>query len=392
VVAALHAAALVGIVGYELYALASPHFRYEVAQPADGGLAMRAARFHEFGPASVVRVDEVPQPSCCSPGQVLVKVDLAALNPVDFKQRRMPAPKSMVPLPATTGKDFSGSVVKVGEGVSSFKAGDIAFGMLPLLGQPWGAFEEFVVADASIIAKAPTTVGTKAAALPLVGLTVLHALAPVLAKWEAQGEGASGKSILVHAGSGGVGSFAIQYCKNVLGMRVLTTTSAKNADFVRSLGADEVVDYRSQRLEDAVKGMDVVLDTVAQEYEDRTLKSDSILKQGGRGHYVHVISTDWQPSSREANPVYMMLPLVKKWALSALARFGRGVYYHCNPVTPDGRGLQRIAGWVDQGLIHPVVDRVFQLEASAAAHEYLETGRAKGKVLVAVSRDAAISE
>lgn len=384
-VACLHVVIVVCIVGYEMWKLTSASLQYAAA-PEQPGTSMKAAQFSEFGNASVVKSVMIPRPECCAPGQLLVKVHTAAINPVDFKQRRMPAPAMMRPLPSVSGFDFSGVVERIGEGVAGFQEQDAVFGMLPLLGQRWGAFQEYVVVDSRIVARAPKSVPLEqAAALPLVGLTVLHALAPVLDHWRKTGEHSEGKRILVQAGAGGVGTFAIQYCKNVLGMHVATTASAAKTEIVEKLGAEQVIDYRAVRFEDVVRGQDVVLDTVTQDYEDRTLVSETVLKQEGKGHYVNVISTDWSPSARENNPLFMMLSLLRKWSYSLLARFGVGVYYHCDPVQPDGPGLAKIASLVDAGKIVPVIDRTYALDEAAAAHEYLEGGRAVGKVLVTVS-------
>ena len=177
---------------------------------------MRAAQFAKPGPAAVIQLAQIPRPMCCETTQVLIKVGTGSLNPVDFKQRRNPTLEYMRPLPAVSGFDFSGKVEQIGAGVLGFRPGDTVYGMLPLQGQSWGAFQEYVVTNYTIIAHVPSKISPKeAAGLPLVGLTVVQALAPVLRTWQRNGESSKGKKILIHAGAGGVGSFAIQYCKNV---------------------------------------------------------------------------------------------------------------------------------------------------------------------------------
>ena len=177
---------------------------------------MRAALFSEPGEPSVLRVQRIPRPACCESTQVLVKVGTGGLNPVDFKMRRNRTINATRPLPVISGFDFSGQVERIGDGVLGFKAGDTVYGMLPLQGQSWGAFQDYIVTNYSIIAHVPSKLSAReAAGLPLVGLTTLQALAPVLRIWHTQGESSKGKKILVHAGGGGVGSFAIQYCKHV---------------------------------------------------------------------------------------------------------------------------------------------------------------------------------
>ncbi|CAE8657260.1 unnamed protein product [Polarella glacialis] len=385
-VAVLHVLAVLAILGYEVWTITSSSFKHAAAEE-DLGTTMRAAQFDKVGDASVIQLVDIPRPKCCDATQVLVRVVSGGLNPVDFKQRRNPNPPQLRPLPSVSGFDFAGHVEQLGAEVRGFKSSDAVFGMLPLLGQRWGAFQEYVVVDYKIIAHAPRSMPLhEAAGLPLVGLTVIQALAPVLDTWQRLGTNSSGKAILIHAGAGGVGSFAIQYCKHVLGMYVTTTASSGKNELVLSLGADVVVDYRKTQFEEVVHSQDVVLDTVTHEYEARTFAKPTVLKQNGEGHYIHVLSTDWQPNSRETSPLSIFAPLLKKWGYSLIASIlKRGVYYHCNPVSPDGIGMQRIAAVVDQGKVRPVTDKTFPLRDTAAAHAYLEQGRVSGKVLIEVT-------
>mmetsp|Transcript_24072 Transcript_24072/g.45434 ORF Transcript_24072/g.45434 Transcript_24072/m.45434 type:complete len:398 (+) Transcript_24072:46-1239(+) len=380
----LHIFLVLGVLIYELKTIMDGSMRYKAALQ-DPSLTMRAAQFAEAGPSSVIKTAEIPRPLCCETTQVLIKVGTAGLNPVDFKQRRSPSLSQMRPLPVVSGFDFSGQVQKIGSGVLGFRPGDVVYGMLPLLGQSWGSFQEYVVTNYTILAHVPTTVPARdAAGLPLVGLTVVQALAPVLRVWQRSGESSKGKKILVHAGAGGVGSFALQYCKNVLGMYVATTASPAKEELVKSLGADEVINYRTTKFEEVLSDYDVVLDSVTQEYETRTLES-TVLKRGGKGHYVNILSSDWDPNEGELGPMQTVKSLLRKWGYSLIAEFlGIGFYYHCDPVSPDASGLRSIASWVDAGVIKPVVDRSFPLEEVAQAHDYLEKGRAAGKVLVEV--------
>ena len=177
---------------------------------------MRAAQFSETGEPFVIKTRTIPRPQCCEMTQVLIKVGTGGLNPVDFKMRRNANINMTRALPVVSGFDFSGHVEQIGSGVLGYRPGDIVYGMLPLQGQSWGAFQEYVVANYTIIAHAPTKISAReAAGLPLVGLTTIHAMAPVLRAWQKQGQSSKDKKILVHAGAGGVGSFAIQYCKHV---------------------------------------------------------------------------------------------------------------------------------------------------------------------------------
>ncbi|CAJ1334497.1 unnamed protein product [Effrenium voratum] len=377
----LNATLVLLVLTYEFYHLRESFIRYAPAL-SDPSQTMRAAQFRVPGEPKVIQVEVIPRPKCCEPTQVLIKTGTGGLNPVDFKMRRNPQISATRALPVVSGYDFSGQVQQIGEKVLGFKPGDTVYGMLPLQGQSWGAFQEYIVTNYSIIAHVPSKISAReAAGLPLVGLTSLHALAPVLRAWQREGD-SRGKKILIHAGAGGVGSFAIQYCKNVLGMYVATTASSGKADLVRSLGADEVVDYKTTKFEDALQGFDVVLDTVTQEYEERTLSSN-VLKAGG--HYINVLSSDWEDNTREQNPIFIVKPFLRKWGYSLLADLlGVGVHYHCDPVQPDAQGLRSIGSWVDSGLIKPVVDRSFGLDQVDKAHEYLEQGHATGKVLIEI--------
>ncbi|CAL1128030.1 unnamed protein product [Cladocopium goreaui] len=376
----LNLVAVLAILMYEFYHIREGFIRYSPALE-DKEHTMRAAQFLTPGEPSVIKTRRIPRPQCCEMTQVLIKVGTGGLNPIDFKMRRNQYVNTMRSLPIVSGYDFSGHVERIGTGVLGFRPGDTVYGMLPLQGTSWGAFQEYVVANYSIIAHVPSKITAReAAGLPLVGLTTIQAMAPVLRHFRKQGQSSKGKKILIQAGGGGVGSFAIQYCKNVLGMYVATTASASKSDLVKGLGADETIDYKKTKFEDVVKNYDVVLDTVTQEYEQRTMSSN-VLKSG-EGHYINILSSDWEPNSHETNLLEIAAkPFLRKWGYSLIADLlGFGIYYHCNPVSPDAQGLRSIASWVDAGLIKPVVDRSFGLDEVAKAHEYLEKGHATGKV------------
>jgi len=236
--------------------------------------------------------------------QLLIKVVASSLNPVDFKfKRNAPlVPSLIIPKPKIPGLDVSGVVVERGEEVGSeWAVGDHVVAMLPLLMTPWGAFAEYVAVDASLVARVDVPIRQHtddesgrmsledAASLPLVGLTVFQALQKAVDYERRNHQGADtsaplqGKKILIQAGAGGVGTFAIQYAKHVLGMHVATTASTGKSDFLKSLGADIVIDYRSTNFEDVIKDYDVVLDAMSWLYEARTLSS-SVLKPSG--HYI----------------------------------------------------------------------------------------------------------
>jgi len=336
---------------------------------------MHACVYDRHGDVSVLEMRSIPRPAV-GPGLVMVKVAGAALNPVDFKMRRNSQPDLLIPKPKIPGYDVSGTVVAAGDG-SGFKVGDNVFAMLPILGQAWGALSEYAAADSRIWALAPSGAQLpEVAALPLVGLTVLQVMDPAIAEL---GE-TKGKRILVQAAAGGVGSFAVQYAKNVLGMHVTGTCSKNNVDFCRSLGVDEVIDYKSVRFEDVVQNMDIVLDPMAWAYQERTLNS-SVLRPGG--HYCHVLSSDWKVNDAEKSPALPFEGPAKKW-LSLFRRLIKPDAYrfHSSAVQPDGEGLRRIAAWVDEGKIKPVIDEIFTLDRAADAMQLLEEGHVRGKLIV----------
>ncbi len=200
-------------------------------------------------------------------------------------------------------------------------------------------------------------------------------------------ETTAGQKILIQAGSGGLGTFAIQYCSHVLGMHVATTCSSSSAELVRSLGASVVIDYHTEQFERRVQNYDFVLDPMGHRYAARTLNS-GVLRRGG--HYIHVAGSDWPPSRQdktiaEAAPLRLATTLTKQWWRNTATRLGMGdSYYHLIFVHPDGKLLGEVARYVDQGKIAPVIDLTFSLQQTAEAHRYLEAGHARGKVVITI--------
>ena len=257
-----------------------------------------------------------------------------------------------------------------------FAIGDRVAALGPALGTRWGAYAEFIPLQYTMLAKVPDNVSLHdAAAMPLVALTAIQGLDrvdPALV-----GEG---KKILVHAGSGGVGSFALQWASAVLGFSEIATTSS-NTKLVRSLGATTVVNYRENNFEEVLADYHVVLDPMSYEYENRSL---SVVAPGG--HYINILGSDFmldQEGQERANG----LSTFTNWITHSFSRLvGRTEVpaYTIILVSPNGQTLSRVMEAMATGKIHAVVDRVFPLADAAAAHEYLETGRAKGKVLLRV--------
>ena len=376
---------LLSIVGQEVWDL-TVHLRYQSA-PQSPSETMRAVRYSRHGqPRDVLEIVlDAPQPlTPAGPDMLVVKVAGAALNPVDFKMQRNAQPDAMIPKPKIPGCDVSGTVVDAGPGAHGFKVGDEVFGMLPIVGSGWGSLAEFVAADASCFAKAPSSIPlVDAAALPLVGLTVMQVChqAGLVYQEEPRSHGVA----LVQAASGGVGTFAVQYLRNVLKFgQVLGTASPANDQFVSSLGVTRAIDYRSEDFEIAAQkagGADLVIDPMAWKYMNRTL-GGSMMRPGGK--YCHIMSSDWAPNDAESSPLTVLQGPLLKWQ--------SWIAHLVNPTTPqvfstavrpDGASLAMLAKFVDAGMIKPVIDRVFDgLDSAVEALGYLEQGHAKGKVLV----------
>src|SRR5256884_390179 len=228
---------------------------------------MKAAFIERFGGPEVVKYGDLPDP-VAQPGEVVIDVHAASVNAADWKVRAGQYAQAKFPL--ILGRDFSGVIGSVGEAVQDFQVGDAVFGVCEA-GQE-GAYAEKIAVKAAIIAAKPSSMShIDAAALALIGLTALSAVEETL-------QLKRGETILIQGGAGGVAGFAIALAKHI-GARVITTASAANHDYVRKLGADEVIDYRSQDFSKAVKNVDAVFDTVG---GDVTQQSFAVLKPGGR--------------------------------------------------------------------------------------------------------------
>ena len=313
----------------------------------EGAPTMKAVRISAFGGTEVLHYEDVPRP-VAREGEILVRVRAAGVNPVDWKirQRGFGRPVS-ADAPMILGFDVSGVVEAVGEGVTSFKRGDEVFAYLPLA--TGGGYAQYVaVAEAHAAHKPDNLDHTHAAGVPLAALTAWQALVET-AGLEA------GQTVLIHAGAGGVGHFAVQIAK-ARGARVIATASERNHDFLRQLGADEVIDYRAQRFEEAVKGADVVLDAVG---GDTLTRSFAVLKPGG-----FLVTIAGSPSRDLAQQHNVR-------AAGILVR-------------PDGAQLATLAAMIEAGEIVPHVSVTLPLEQVAKAHEMSESGRTRGKIVLIV--------
>jgi NADPH:quinone reductase-like Zn-dependent oxidoreductase len=302
---------------------------------------MRAVRIHNFGGPEVLRLEEVPVPE---PGaeELLVRVLAAGVNPVDWKIRE--GQMGPGPLPQFMGSDFSGLVEAVGPDVKDFEIGDAVFGVVA---EDSGGYAEFATAPESRVAHKPDALDhIHAAAMPIASLTAWQALFDA-------GRLAAGQRVLIHAAAGGVGSFAVQFAK-WKGAQVIGTASAQSSGLVRNLGADEIIDYRATRFEDSVKDIDVVLDTIGGDTQERSWR---VLKRGG------IIVSLVSPPSPE----------------KAAAHSVRGVFVISKP---RGDQLAGIAELVVSGRVRVNVEKVMPLTEARQAQELSQSGHAHGKIVL----------
>jgi alcohol dehydrogenase len=332
---------------------------------------MRAFVLTGYGAISDnVRLAEIPDPAA-GPGAVVIEIHAASLNPIDFKTVRGDLKRiSKYKLPRPFGFDASGVVRSAGAGVTKFKPGDAVY--VRAARDSIGTFAEAIALPESLVALKPTTVShAQAASLPLVGLTTLQGFGRAGAR--------AGQRILIHAGSGGVGTFAVQYAKH-LGLHVTSTTSSKNAEFVKSLGADRVIAYDRENYLEQGGGYDIVYDTLGGAF---TVDAFKLVKRGGV-----VISLSGPPdrdfARREGAGLLVRVAvwLMNRKVYAASAR--AGAEYCWFFTEPSGEQLREIAGLVDAGAIKPVIDREFAFEQLPHALSYLEAGRARGKVVLKV--------
>ncbi|MGM9490481.1 NADP-dependent oxidoreductase [Ideonella sp. YS5] len=332
---------------------------------------MKAFVLERYGKKGALRMADLPMPELRD-DEVLVEVHAAGVNLLDSKIRDGEF-KLILPyrMPLVLGHDVAGVVVKAGPRVRLFKPGDEVYARVDDF--RIGTFAEFVpVKEASLALKPQGLTMEQAASIPLVALTA----------WQALVEKAGlkkGQKVFVQAGSGGVGSFAIQLAKH-LGATVATTTSTTNVALVKSLGADVVIDYKKQNFEDVLHDYDVVLNS----QDGKTLeKSLRVLKAGGK-----LISISGPPDPRfgqdirAAGFVKLVMRLLSSGVRRRAAR--RGIDYSFLFMKASGSALREITRLLDAGVVRPVIDRVFAFEATNEALAYVEAGRAKGKVVVKV--------
>jgi NADPH:quinone reductase-like Zn-dependent oxidoreductase len=305
----------------------------------------RAIRFHDYGGAEVLRFEEIEQPAP-KDGEILVRVHAASVNPVDWKIRDGLVRKRFNPqLPVIPGGDLSGEVAAVGPGVTDFRVGDPVFAMIGLL----GAYAGHVTFKSAMAASKPATIDhVQAASVPLVGLTAWQAL-------HEQADLRPGQRVFVLAAAGGVGGFAVQLAR-AAGAIVIASAAAKNADYVRGLGASEVLDYRIDSAARYAGGVDLVMDLAG---GDASIRALELLTPAGALVAI-------------AAPSEALKERAAKLGRRVLALQGR----------PDGAQLAQIASLIDAGKVTTTVAAVFPLAEAAAAQELSKLGRTRGKIIL----------
>jgi len=307
---------------------------------------MKAIRIHEFGGPEVLRYEDVQEPQP-GPGEIRIKIVAAGVNPIDWKIRR--GLIGELPLPMTVGLDVAGTVDSIGQGEVPFRPGEEVFAKVSI-GQ--GGYAEYTVARSTELARKPKSIGfIESAAIPTAGLAAWQSIFDIAGLEK-------GQSVLIHGAAGGVGTFAVQFAK-WKGAYVIGTASEKNTEFLKSIGADEVIDYRNQRFEDLVSNVDVVLDTVGGDTFER---SWGVLKPGG--FLVSTVATipEGEPEKRGVRAKRVM-------------------------TQSDGKELAQIAAIIDEQKIKPIVTTVLPLADARKAHEMSESLHTRGKIILRVRED-----
>lgn len=326
---------------------------------------MKALQLEKYGEIKDSLVfNEVSKPTV-EANTMLIEVKAAAINPID-NGLILGNLQSILPLalPATLSYDVSGVVAEKGADVSNFEVGDLVYTRVPQ--EQMGTIAEFVAVAVEAVAKKPGNITfEEAAGLPLAGLTALQCLENANIK--------AGDKVLIHAGSGGVGSFAIQYAK-AKGAYVYTTTSTPNVEWVKALGADTVIDYKKEDYKTIVKDADIVFDTLGAEY---SVDAFEVIKQGGS-----VVSIAG-PLDKETAQIFGMndyeLPNdIAKQADAKKASY-KYIFMH-----PNGAHLEEIKSLVEDEKIKPIVDKIYSFSESIEAFTHLATGRAKGKIIIKI--------
>ena len=320
---------------------------------------MKAVRINEFGGAEVLKIEEIERPVPAA-DEILVKVSASGVNPVDWIVRNggNDVLRPLLKLPMTLGWDAAGIVEETGGDVTDFKKGDAVYGIPNFPGN--GSYAEYVAAKATQFALKPESISfNEAAGVPLAALTAWTAMFE-------HGKLQSGQRILIQGASGGVGSFAVQFAK-AKGAYVIGIASADSLDHLKQLGADEVIDYKTQKFEDLVNEIDVVLEASPLRDNNERLKSVTVLKQGG---ILVSVNLDFAYNDE------VTAALAKKNAKGELS-----------PNQPRRDLLEEIGQLIDEGKVKVFISKVFPLEQVAEAHRESETWHVRGKLVLEVKKE-----
>lgn len=327
---------------------------------------MKALQLVKYGAIKdSLAFNEVDKPTVQAT-DVLIEVKAAAINPID-KSIVLGNLQSLLPIsmPSSVAYDVSGIVAETGDEVSDFEIGDLVYSRVPQ--EQMGTIAEFVAVNSAAVSKKPGNISfEEAASLPLAGLTALQSLEHVGIKQNDQ--------ILIHAGSGGVGSFAIQYAKSK-GAYVYTTTSTNNVKWVKELGADQVIDYKTDDYRTIVKDTNIVFDTLGQHY---TSEAFELIKQGGK--IVSVAGALDEESAKAFGMADYKLPEDLTKLISEKEASYKFIFMH-----PNGAHLREIKSLVEDEKIKPIIDKVYPFAESIEAFTHLATGRAKGKIVIKIA-------
>jgi NADPH:quinone reductase-like Zn-dependent oxidoreductase len=327
---------------------------------------MKALQLIKYGEIKdSLAINEVSKPIVHA-SDVLIEVKAAAINPID-KHIILGNLQSMLPVPqpSTLAYDVSGIVVEKGAEVNNFEVGDMVYARVPQ--EQMGTIAEYVAVTNVAVSKKPGNISfEEAASIPLAGLTAMQSL-------EYAGIKANDK-VLIHAGSGGVGSLAIQYAK-AKGAHVYTTTSTDNVNWVKALGADRVIDYKKEDYRTIVKDADIVFDTLGNEY---TSEAFELIKQGGK--VISVIGALDEETAKMFGMADYKLPEELAKGMRAKDATYKYIFMH-----PNGAHLNELKSMVEDEKIKPIIDKVYPFSESVDAFTHLETGRAKGKIVIKIN-------
>ena len=342
---------------------------------------MKCAIINNYGPASqVFKIESVDTPDIHK-DEILIRQHASSVNPIDCKVRDgygrvMLSKRRGFELPLILGNDVAGEVIKVGSAVKNLDVGDAVYGVCGIKSQ--GSYAEFVVTSPDHVVHKPESLSfQQAASLPYVACSVWQAL---VGSAGLTSDNAKAKKVFVQGGAGGIGSFAIQLLK-AWGAQVATTCSKADAERVKALGADHIIDYENENYSTMLSGYDVALETVGGPLEDKTL---SILRKDGKGSFVTLI----HPLLSEFDSAGLVGGGLKvAWQITKRKRYAKKLGlggYHWAFYKPSKEALDTVNKLFETGKMVPFIDREFQLDEIVSAHEYWEQGKSKGKIVVRI--------